>query len=55
MGFGDAGRWIHKWVLDEEASRRLSKKRLNWASISLTPPMWKRHTFCTGLLVINNE
>lgn len=22
MGFGDAARWIHKWVLDEENSRQ---------------------------------
>lgn len=28
MGFGDAGRWIHKWVLDEEASRPVIKKAL---------------------------
>src|SRR5512136_1686742 len=28
MGFGDAARWIHKWVLDEEASRPIIKKAL---------------------------
>lgn len=26
MGFGDATRWIHKWVLDEESSRPIIKK-----------------------------
>src|SRR5947208_6063185 len=28
MGFGDAQRWIHKWVLDEENSRPIIKKAL---------------------------
>jgi 1-deoxyxylulose-5-phosphate synthase len=28
MGFGDSDRWIHKWVLDEEASRPIIKKAL---------------------------
>src|SRR5215208_6555655 len=28
MGFGDATRWIHKWVLNEENSRPLIKKAL---------------------------
>ena len=28
MGFGDAGRWIHKWVLNEENSRPIIKKAL---------------------------
>ena len=28
MGFGDAERWIHKWVLDEENSRPSIKKAL---------------------------
>jgi len=28
MGFGDAGRWIHKWVLDEENSRPVIQKAL---------------------------
>ena len=28
MGFGDAARWVHKWVLDEEASRPIIKKAL---------------------------
>jgi len=28
MGFGDAARWIHKWVLDEENSRPVIKKAL---------------------------
>src|ERR687884_2156352 len=28
MGFGDADRWIHKWVLDEENSRPIIKKAL---------------------------
>lgn len=28
MGFGDATRWVHKWVLDEEASRPVIKKAL---------------------------
>src|SRR4051795_9662127 len=28
MGFGDAERWIHKWVLDEEHSRPVIKKAL---------------------------
>ena len=26
MGFGDAARWVHKWVLDEENSRPIIKK-----------------------------
>jgi aryl-alcohol dehydrogenase-like predicted oxidoreductase len=28
MGFGDAARWIHQWVLDEENSRPILKKAL---------------------------
>ncbi|WP_309572755.1 aldo/keto reductase [Deinococcus sp.] len=28
MGFGDAERWIHKWVLDEDASRPVIRKAL---------------------------
>src|SRR3954471_15543034 len=28
MGFGDAERWIHRWVLDEEHSRPVIKKAL---------------------------
>src|SRR5881275_3603149 len=28
MGFGDAERWIHKWVLNEENSRSIIKKAL---------------------------
>ena len=28
MGFGDAQRWVHKWVLDEEHSRPVIKKAL---------------------------
>src|ERR687893_454741 len=28
MGFGDAERWIHKWVLDEENSRPIIKHAL---------------------------
>ncbi|GAC1473477.1 MAG: aldo/keto reductase [Ktedonobacteraceae bacterium] len=29
MGFGDAERWIHKWVLNEENSRPIIKKALD--------------------------
>lgn len=29
MGFGDAERWIHKWVLDEENSRPIVRKALD--------------------------
>src|ERR671932_1048877 len=28
MGFGDAERWIHKWVLDEDNSRPIIQKAL---------------------------
>ncbi|MBT2757664.1 aldo/keto reductase [Mesobacillus foraminis] len=28
MGFGDAGKWIHQWVLNEEESRPVIKKAL---------------------------
>src|SRR5512138_3183622 len=28
MGFGDASRWIHKWVLDEQNSRPVIQKAL---------------------------
>ena len=28
MGFGDPGRWVHKWVLDEENSRPVIQKAL---------------------------
>jgi 1-deoxyxylulose-5-phosphate synthase len=28
MGFGDATRWIHKWVLNEEDSRPIIKKAI---------------------------
>src|SRR3954471_22780233 len=28
MGFGDAERWVHKWVLDEENSRPILQKAL---------------------------
>ncbi len=30
MGFGDPSRWIHKWVLDEENSRPIIKKALDF-------------------------
>ena len=36
MGFGDAERWVHKWVLDEENSRPIVKKALEPASTSST-------------------
>lgn len=29
MGFGDAKRWIHPWVIDEESSRSIIKKALD--------------------------
>src|SRR5689334_3426407 len=29
MGFGDAERWTHKWVLDEDASRPIIQKALD--------------------------
>ena len=29
MGFGDAEKWIHKWILDEEHSRPIIKKALD--------------------------
>lgn len=29
MGFGDAERWVHKWVLDEENSRPIIRKALD--------------------------
>ena len=29
MGFGDAERWTHKWVLDEENSRPIIKHALD--------------------------
>ncbi|TRZ39426.1 aldo/keto reductase [Niallia circulans] len=29
MGFGDAGKWLHKWVLNEENSRPVIKKALD--------------------------
>ena len=29
MGFGDAERWTHKWVLNEENSRPIIKKALD--------------------------
>lgn len=29
MGFGDANRWIHQWVLDEEGSRPVIRKALD--------------------------
>jgi aryl-alcohol dehydrogenase-like predicted oxidoreductase len=28
MGFGDAERWVHKWVLDEKNSRPIIQKAL---------------------------
>ncbi len=28
MGFGDASRWVHKWVIDEESSRPIIRKAL---------------------------
>jgi 1-deoxyxylulose-5-phosphate synthase len=28
MGFGDAQRWLHKWVLNEENSRPIIQKAL---------------------------
>ena len=37
MGFGDAERWIHKWVLNEENSRPIIKPS-SWGSISSIPP-----------------
>ena len=29
MGFGDAERWVHRWVLDEENSRPVIKRALD--------------------------
>jgi aryl-alcohol dehydrogenase-like predicted oxidoreductase len=29
MGFGDAERWVHKWVLNEEHSRPIIQKALD--------------------------
>src|SRR5574339_1103757 len=29
MGFGDAERWVHKWVLNEENSRPIIQKALD--------------------------
>src|SRR4051794_16964199 len=29
MGFGDAGHWVHKWVLDDEQSRPIIKHALD--------------------------
>src|SRR4030095_7150663 len=29
MGFGDAERWVHKWVLNEEDSRPIIRKALD--------------------------
>ena len=29
MGFGDAKRWIHPWIIDEESSRSIIKKALD--------------------------
>src|SRR5437660_1513441 len=29
IGFGDAARWTHKWVLDEENSRPIIRKALD--------------------------
>src|SRR4029078_10668852 len=29
MGFGDAQRWVHKWVLDEDNSRPIIRKALD--------------------------
>lgn len=31
MGFGKAERWVHPWVLDEEHSRPIIKKALEFA------------------------
>jgi 1-deoxyxylulose-5-phosphate synthase len=34
MGFGDAERWIHKWVLNEENSQPIIKKALKlWINL----------------------
>src|SRR5919202_1240241 len=38
MGFGDAERCIHKWVLDEDNSRPIIQKALELGSISSIPP-----------------
>ena len=41
MGFGDATRWVHKWVLNEEEQPSdHQEERLNWGSISSTRPMF---------------
>lgn len=32
MGFGDAKRWFHPWVIDEEQSRPVIKKALELGS-----------------------
>jgi 1-deoxyxylulose-5-phosphate synthase len=39
MGFGDAERWIHKWVLNEENSRPIIKKAIELGINSSIPPM----------------
>jgi hypothetical protein len=47
-GFGDAERWIHKWVLNEESSRPIIKKAVLHTSrnildkIGLLPEECKR-------------
>jgi len=38
MGFGDAERWTHKWVLNEENSRPIIKKALELGSIFSIQP-----------------
>lgn len=39
MSFGSAEKWVHQWVLDEDNSRPIIKKRWNWASIFLIQQM----------------
>ena len=38
MEFGDAERWVHKWVLNRKTAGRSSRKPSSWGSISTIPP-----------------
>ena len=38
MGFGDAERWIHKWVLNEDSSRPIIQKALECLSEARAKP-----------------
>jgi aryl-alcohol dehydrogenase-like predicted oxidoreductase len=48
MGFGDAERWAHKWVLDEENSRPVIRKALSMKCSGMAIRIPGRGSWCNS-------